>query len=73
MMTAYNTPGLEISHDAPSFRVEVRATGETQFASNGLRFSTIDGASEYAHDLASRWFAVEAWRIVDCFEQPNRD
>jgi len=74
MTTAYNTPALEISPDAPSFRVEVLAFGPNEkFVSNGLRFSTIDGAEAYAIDLASRWTAVKAWRIVDCFDEPNRD
>jgi hypothetical protein len=73
MMTAFNTPGLEISPDAPSFRVEVLAYGETKFVSNAQRFSTIDGASEYAIDLTCRWAGVKAWRIVDCFDEPNRD
>jgi hypothetical protein len=73
MMTAFNTPGLEINADAPSFKVMVLAAGETEFVSNGLRFSTVDGASEYASDLAGRWTAVKSWYVVDTDEEPNRD
>lgn len=70
--TAFNTPGIGINADAPSFRVEVLAAGESQFTGNGLRFTTVEGAEAYAVDLYSRWTAVTAWRIVDCFDPPNR-
>ena len=73
MITAYNCAGTAIDHDAPSFEVEVLASGENTYVSNRLRFSTIDGASEYAIDLMARWTAVQAWRIVDSFDPPNRD
>lgn len=69
--TAYNTPGMVLSESAPSYRVEVRAKGETTFAGNGLRFPDLQSAHDYATDLWSRWTAVEAWRIVDCFDPPN--
>lgn len=70
--TAFNTPGLVISPDAASYRVEVLAKGETRFTSNGLRFPDMQSAYDYAIDLHGRWTAVEAWRIVDCFDAPNR-
>lgn len=54
-------PGYE---QAP-YRVEVLATGETNWAGNALRFNTVEEAVEYMRDLYSRWMAAEKLRVVD--------
>lgn len=47
------------------FRAEVLASGESTWATNGLRFDTRDEALDYAVDLSGRWMAVQKWRAVD--------
>jgi len=47
------------------YRVEVVADRSGEFCGNALRFDFIDDASLYAIDLASRWTAVRAWRVVN--------
>lgn len=46
------------------YRVDIAAAGETTWASNALRFSTVADAEAYALDLAMRWTAVVNWRVV---------
>lgn len=72
---AYNTPGVEglLESNARSFKVEVRGVGEKTFVTNGLRFSTPDGAAEWAIDLQGRWTGVSAWRIATSDDEPTRD
>lgn len=55
-----------------SYKVEVLATGEKNYAGNGLRFPTQEQAEEYAIDLMGRWFAVEKYRVVESDEPVNR-
>ena len=48
-----------------SFKVEVSTSGpEGMFASNQLRFSSVERAKAYGSDLAGRWTAVTTWRVV---------
>lgn len=42
-----------------SWRPMIRATGESRFAGNGLRFATESEAREAANDTFMRWFAAE--------------
>lgn len=49
--------------DGP-YRVDVKAVGETTWASNALRFDTVGEAEAYALNLAMRWTSVETWRVV---------
>jgi hypothetical protein len=72
---AYNTPGIEglLEANPRSFKVEVLGVGESTFVTNGLRFSTPDGAAEWALDLADRWSGLAAWRINVSDDEPTRD
>lgn len=47
-----------------SWKAEV--TDGSGFATNALRFSSKTRAEAYARDLASRWLAVQDWRVVEC-------
>lgn len=54
-----------------SFKIEVLCAGETNWASNGLRFAVKEEAIAYAEDLFSRWFAVREKRITPCEDAPT--
>ena len=47
------------------YKVEVIADSSNQWTGNGLRFDTLDEATDYAKNLYSRWTAVSKWRVVD--------
>jgi hypothetical protein len=47
------------------YKVEVIADSSATWCGNGLRFETIGEAETYGIDLASRWFAVRDWRVVE--------
>ncbi len=56
-----------------SWKAEVQtASNGDDWDSNTLRFALQDDAYEYARDLASRWTAVTAWRVVASEEEANR-
>lgn len=57
------------SGESGPYRVEVLAYGETEWATNQLRFETVDEARAYMLNLVGRWLAVEKARVVD--EQGN--
>ena len=46
-----------------SYRVVVKAKGETQFVGNAIRFDTESEAKAYGKDLESRWMAVSEWKV----------
>ena len=46
------------------FKVWVLASGESTFATNGLEFDTIKESVSYAHNLMSRWYAVERFVVL---------
>jgi hypothetical protein len=46
------------------YRVDVLAAGESNWASNALRFDSKEAALAYADDLSSRWLLVVAYRAV---------
>jgi hypothetical protein len=48
-----------------AFRVDIRGVGESNWASNALRFDTVEEAKDYAHDLYSRWIGMDMARVVD--------
>ncbi len=48
-----------------SYKVEVRADGESGWNSNLLRFATEERARKYGENLAWRWTLVQDWRIVE--------
>ena len=47
------------------YKAEVQTVGDKKYYSNALRFNTEGEADAYARDLASRWLAVETYRIVE--------
>lgn len=66
------------TNPADLFRVDVVDYGTVRnyasptWASNGLRFTTREEAASYASDLASRWFALAAYRVVPA-DTPDRE
>lgn len=50
--------------DATSYRVDVQGVGESVWSNNALEFDTPEAADAYARDLGSRWFGIEAYRVV---------
>lgn len=54
-----------------SFKVEVLAYGEANFASNGLRFATREEAEGYRADLFSRWMGAKETRIAESADPVN--
>ena len=54
-----------------SFKIEVLCSGETDWASNGLRFASKEEAEAYARDLFMRWFSVNEHRVTPCADKPT--
>lgn len=48
-----------------SYKLEVKTMGDTNFASNGLRFATEEEGKAYERDLTGRWFAITESRVVE--------
>ena len=59
---------IAVSFLSPSYAVEVIADNSGKWAGNALLFTSRDGAEKYADDLASRWFAVREWRVVETWK-----
>ena len=57
-----------VTDDNGRYRVEVIADRSKTWCGNQLRFVDVENARTYARDLASRWFAVSAWRVIDADE-----
>jgi hypothetical protein len=71
------TPRSTTTTDATPLRVDVTTDSGLSWASNALRFATVEQAQDYARDLYSRWTAVDAWRVVDdrdgtCLDSPRQ-
>jgi hypothetical protein len=54
-----------------SFKVEVLAFGEREYASNGQRFATADEAEDAGAELFSRWFGAAAYRVAESDDDVN--
>lgn len=56
-----------------SFKCEVHTVyhGEDDWASNSLRFATYDEADYYGHELLSRWYVPDKYRVVETDEPVN--
>lgn len=54
-----------------SFKAEVLVSGESEFASNALRFASHDEAAAYGRDLMNRWFAVKEMRVAESADAVN--
>ena len=48
-----------------SYKVEALVAGEGEFISNALRYPDQEMAEQEGRSLASRWFAVKDWRVVE--------
>ena len=46
------------------YKVEVTTDDGKSWATNALKFATIDEATVYGRDLHARWLSVDEWRIV---------
>ena len=53
-----------------SYKVEV-LTGEAEWVSNALRFTTQIEAGQYGNDLMSRWMAVQEVRVTQTSDAPT--
>jgi len=47
-----------------SYKVEIRAVGESSWHSNGCRFATKEEAEGSGHSLFMRWFGCDACRVA---------
>ena len=56
-----------------SYKVEVLAVGETNYASNGLRFSTPEKAKEYGENLLDRWSGAKEFKVTETSDPITRD
>jgi hypothetical protein len=54
-----------------SYKIEVQTDDSGKWYGNALRFAYQEEAAENARDLMGRWFAVRAWRVVDCDDPVN--
>jgi hypothetical protein len=54
-----------------SYRVDVLASGESKYVSNGIRLATRKEATAYGEDISGRWMAVKDWKIVASKEPAN--
>jgi len=57
--------------DEMSYKVEVLVAGETEWATNSLRFATREEAEAYGLDLFRRWLAVRKWRVAESDDPVN--
>lgn len=56
---------LDCSEGVTATRYRVDCSSDARgWASNALRFDSVESATEYAHDLASRWMALKLARVV---------
>lgn len=46
------------------YRVDVGGNGENTWATNALRFDTVEEAKSYASDLLGRWMGADIARVV---------
>lgn len=58
--------------ETPKSFCAMMSTDGCTYATNALRFATLDEAALYAADLASRWTAVKGWRTELRNEPVNR-
>jgi hypothetical protein len=54
-----------------SFKVQVIADETSKWLDNGMRFATYQDADHYGRDLASRWTAVRAFRVIESNDPVN--
>lgn len=54
-----------------TYRVDVGGNGENRWATNALRFDTVEEATSYANDLLGRWMGADIARVVSS-DTPDR-
>ena len=54
------------------YRVDVSVPGESTWATNALRFDTVEEATDYARDLLGRWLQPDLARVVES-DTPDRE
>ncbi|MCA1781933.1 MAG: hypothetical protein ABR616_18795 [Dermatophilaceae bacterium] len=55
------------------YRADVGGNGEGSWATNALRFDTVEDATDYAKDLLGRWMGANIARVVVDDETPDRE
>ena len=53
------------------YKVFVNTAGDPpdSYATNGMKYDTVEAAEEAAKDLFMRWTAVNTWRVMDPEQQ----
>ena len=54
-----------------SFAAYFKTPGDTEFATNLLRFATIGEAEDYGRDLFRRWLGASEWEVRPHPDTPN--
>ena len=54
------------------YRVDVSVPGESRWATNALRFDTVEEATAYAKDLLGRWMQPDLARVAES-DTPDRE
>ena len=54
------------------YRVDVAVPAESRWATNALRFDTVEDATVYAKDLLGRWTTPDLARVVES-DTPDRE
>ena len=47
-----------------SYKVWILAVGENSWATNGLKFKSVELAQEYGRDLLSRWYGADRFAVL---------
>ncbi len=61
----------EFTGDNIIYKVFVNTHGdpEDSWATNAMKYDTVEAATEAAQDLFGRWTAVKFWRVMDADKQ----
>jgi len=54
------------------WRVDIQGPGETNWASNAIRFNTTEEAERYAVEKSWGWLSMQGYRIVPA-DHPQRE
>lgn len=61
-----STPPWEVR-----YKVWVMGVGETTYATNGMDFATVGEAFSYGHELLSRWFGADNFKVLPMSFDPE--
>ncbi len=62
-----------MEHENGKYRVDVLVLGERTWATNRLRFDTVEEAEAYARNLYGRWSLMERATVVEDAKVPERE